>query len=636
MSTIDTDRTATNNDALRFDNSPQTHVIKAGVLVYSYAGFGSFSAVYGASDLSASVLFNYGHVVGDGYADGVVIRGVGARLVNGYGADITSFSDAVTLADNSKVENYGSISGLISVSVGGFSKISNFGTLSGDISTEVRSSVINAGQISGDVYLFFYGIENNSFSEVINSGNIDGDIFVKQSVDGPGFGKITNSGQIRGDITLGTKDDSVDNRGGHIIGDVALDDGADRFDNRGGRVDGVVAGGAGDDTYTIDAAALAIEERAGGGTDTIRAGTVSIDLRDWANIENATLLGGRSLSLTGDEGANVLTGNSGRSVLTGLEGDDTYYVSDATNRIVESANGGTDTVHATVNWTLSANVENLFLDAGTVATGNALANRIIGNAADNVLIGGAGADTLDGGSGGYDTASYANAAAAVRAVLSTPSSNTGEAAGDVYIGIENLTGSNFADKLTGDNNSNVLDGGLGADTLTGGKGADVYYVDDAGDQVVEAGAGGEIDEVRSTVTYTLANNVENLELLGSSAINATGNNLANLLHGNGAANVLNGLGGADYLYGGDGADIFVFQGAFGQDYIEDFAAGSAAGHDVIQLDKTAFANFAAVMSHATETNNDGHYITTITSGANTITLDFVQKAMLTSADFLFV
>src|SRR6185295_14112803 len=81
------------------------------------------------------------------------------------------------------------------------------------------------------------------------------------------------------------------------------------------------------------------------------------------------------------------------------------------------------------------------------------------------------ADSLDGGIG-TDTASYATAGAGVAARLAAPAGNTGDAAGDSYVSIENLTGTNFADTLTGDGNANVLAGLDGNDTLIGGAGAD--------------------------------------------------------------------------------------------------------------------------------------------------------------------
>ena len=65
------------------------------------------------------------------------------------------------------------------------------------------------------------------------------------------------------------------------------------------------------------------------------------------------------------------------------------------------------------------------------------------------------------------------------------------------------------------------------------------------------------DLVNASISYTLANNVENLTLSGTTAINGTGNTLDNVLIGNSAANTLAGNAGADTLYGKAGADTLI-------------------------------------------------------------------------------
>ena len=85
---------------------------------------------------------------------------------------------------------------------------------------------------------------------------------------------------------------------------------------------------------------------------------------------------------------------------TGGAGDDTYSVSRTTTRVVEAAGGGLDTVYASVDYTLPANVEKLVLTgSATHGTSNAAGGTIMGNDNGDTLTGGAGTDILIGGAG---------------------------------------------------------------------------------------------------------------------------------------------------------------------------------------------------------------------------------------------
>jgi len=193
---------------------------------------------------------------------------------------------------------------------------------------------------------------------------------------------------------------------------------------------------------------------------------------------------------------------------------------------------------------------------------------ISGGGGNDTISGGAGIDFLDGGDGN-DTLDFAFATSGVTINLADEG-----AYGDTYIGFENVSGSGFADTLRGDGGANALsgqagadklyglagndtlDGGRGADRMEGGEGADTYYVDNAGDVVIEANVTG-VDTVNASVTFSLAGQyVENLVLTGLGDINGTGNSLANRLTGNAGANDLDGAAGADTMTGGLGDDDY--------------------------------------------------------------------------------
>ena len=119
-----------------------------------------------------------------------------------------------------------------------------------------------------------------------------------------------------------------------------------------------------------------------------------------------------------------------------------------------------------------------------------------------------------------------------------------------------IIGTNGPDVLEGTPQADRLDGRGGADEMMGLPGNDTYIVGQVGDQVLEA-VGDGTDTIRSTVTYTLPINVENLTLAGGAAINGTGNELNNRMTGNPAGNTLNGRAGSDRMFGRGGNDTYV-------------------------------------------------------------------------------
>ena len=281
-------------------------------------------------------------------------------------------------------------------------------------------------------------------------------------------------------------------------------------------------GGGGNDTFVLGADNDTVSDSSG--IDTITS-TITRTLASYAAIENLTLLGvaaingtgntlnnviigneaanslsgaGGNDTLIGGGGGDTLSGGTGDDVMTGGDGSDIYYVDTVGDVVTETnantATGGADRVLSSINYTLGANVEYLFLTGAAAinGTGNELANIIEGNNADN-----------------------------------------------------------------------VIDGGLGADTLRGLLGNDTYVLGaDTTDTIIDTGG---IDTITSTITRSLAGYaaIENLTLLGSAAINGTGNALDNTITGNAADNTLDGGVGNDILNGGSGFNLY--RGGAGND-----------------------------------------------------------------------
>jgi Ca2+-binding RTX toxin-like protein len=270
----------------------------------------------------------------------------------------------------------------------------------------------------------------------------------------------------------------------------------------------------------------------GSGNDTLYGSEGNDLLRD--NLGNDSLVGGA--------GNDNLYAGTGADTLEGGAGNDSYYISyyatEGTNdTIIETVDGGIDTAYSVLAVdALADNVERLVLigTANINATGNTLDNIISGNSGDNSLDGGTGNDILRG-----------------------------------YAGDDRLMGSAGNDNLYG---------GEGADTLVGGAGNDIYYLSYGSDTVndsISEDADSGTDGAYSILTVAaLADNVENLVLLGTGSINATGNSIDNIIYGNSGDNSLDGGDGKDIISGGAGNDTIM--GGAGNDTIS-----GNAGNDSI-------------------------------------------------------
>ncbi|BBL73323.1 beta strand repeat-containing protein [Methylomagnum ishizawai] len=423
------------------------------------------------------------------------------------------------------------------------------------------------------------------------SSNVEQLTLMTGAVNGTGSGDATNN-LITGNSSANTLNDG----GGD--GNDTLNGGAgnDTLVATSSGID-TLNGGDGSDLYQVsvdNSSTTTTINISDSGTVTSDVDTVeatlatgeTFTLENINSIEKLTLLGPANSSGTGNLLNNTITGNTGANVLVGLAGNDilydgastaanssaadsmnggvgndTYYVTNSNDKVSEAASdigdqsadgSGTDIVFASVSFTLddAGTIEKLTLTANSITgTGNFQDNTIVGSTGSNTLLGGAGNDILDDG----------------------------------------ITASGSADSMNGQD------------------GNDTYFVHHTGDTVVDSSG---TDTVQSTVTFTLANSIENLTLLDvGGAINGTGSTAANKIIGNSSVNTLSGGSdtASDTLQGGGGNDIITVGGGKDTVVFEANAVANGLGDSVSgftvgsgsSADKLDFNNFFGAATNIT-------------------------------------
>ena len=513
--------------------------------------------------------------------DVYVVDNIGDIVIEAFNAGIDTVQSSISYLLTANVENL-TLTGTTAINGTG-NTLNN--SLTGNSGNNILDGGVGADTMSGGAGNDTYMVDNvlDVVSEATNAGTDSVQSIVNYTL----VANIENLTLIGIAAINGT---------GNALNNILTGNSANNILNGGTGADTMI-GGLGDDTYTVDNVGDVITEAVGAGIDNVQANASYVL---GLNLENLTLTGVTNINGTGNALDNIITGNNSSNVLdgglgndtlnggagadtmTGGGGNDTFIVDNIGDTVTEAINGGIDTVQTSIDFTLSANFENLKLTGTAVSgVGNAENNYIIGNALNNILDGDVGNDTLDG-AGGSDIllGGQGNDTYIVSDITTSIIEGVGEGADSVlssvdYVlaaNIENLTLTGFDDingtgnaldnVITGNGGDNIFYKSQGVDTLVGGGGNDTYVITaDAYSysfQIIELDGEG-IDTVISELSANISRflYVENIELIGSGGT-AIGNALDNNITGSNGNDSLFGLGGYDVLFGGLGADQFYF------------------------------------------------------------------------------
>lgn len=557
----------------------------------------------------------------------------------------------------------------------------NYGAAASGMLADEGSASANTGDAAGDQYSSIEGLVGSNFDDVLRMDDFKSSIWAlggNDTLDGRG-GNDDLHGQDGND---------------HLIGGAGADvlDGGFGFDfaEYGTATGGLTVDEMLPATNTGDAAGdqyFSIEGLVGSNySDVLR--TDGFNNSIWALDGNDVVDGrGGNDELHGQSGNDQLIGGAGADILDGGGGFDfaSYVTATAgvnANIVSPAANTGdaSGDTYISIEGLVGSNYNDTLrigngggsiwsLNGNDTLFGGTGNDDLHGGMGVDHLIGGAGADVLDS-NGGFSFADYSTAAAGVLANILNPAGNTGDAAGDSYISIRGIVGSNFNDTLQlGNgggsiwslNGNDILIGGTGNDDLHGGAGVD-HLIGGAGADLLD-GTGGFSFADYSTATAGVSANISNAagntgDAAGDSYISVrgiVGSNFNDTLQlGNGGGSIwslngndgLTGGSGNDDLHGGIGNDTL--NGGLGFDSLEGgvgsdifvFRAGEANGDTVLDFSASGEGDRIQLVGYgagATFTQNDAtHWQANYNGGASHDIIVFANAAAIHPSDYLFV
>jgi Ca2+-binding RTX toxin-like protein len=329
-------------------------------------------------------------------------------------------------------------------------------------------------------------------------------------------------------------------------------------------------GGSGNDTFIVSNAADVVQDAASTANNVIQT---SLTYALPTNVNSLMLTGSAAVQGTANGGNDTLTSNTGIDTLVGGSGNDTFVVNNVADVVNDSSSTASNTVDASVTYTLPTDVNALVLtgSVGLTATGNAANDVITANTGNDTLVAGSGTDTLVGGAGS-DTF-VVNSVNDV--VQDTVAGSTNTISSSVSYTLPTnvyslaLSGT-AAVKGTGNGGNDTLISNTGVDTLVGGSsGTDVFVVNNAADVLQNVRAG---DTIESSVNYTLPAGASELIITGTANLSATGNSAGGTLLGGTGNDTLSDDGGVTTMIGGAGNTTFIVNNA--GDVIQDAGTGT--------------------------------------------------------------